>query len=556
MLKGHPKGLIVAFFANMGERFGFYTMMAILVLFLQAKFGLSGKNAGFIYATFYMSIYLLSLIGGIMADRFVGMGKTITLGIIMMAGGYVLIAIPGLGLIPVCGGLLVIALGNGLFKGNLQAVVGNLYEPKQYSHLRDSAFSLFYMGINVGALFAPTAAVKIRDYILGTRGFNYNGALPAKCHKLIEGVDIDTANFQQLANEASKNTDMVTDLKVFATQYIDAFSTGYNWAFAFAAVMMGVSLVVYFVFNKHLKPGFAVPTVTSETGEELPDMPKAEIKERLIALGLVFAVCIFFWMSFHQNGLTINYFARDYVAQTANASTFVWFDLTVLLPIFGAIIGAYMLASRKSDSKQRIIGFAMAAGLGILGYIQYTGLSDANPISPETFQHLNPFFIICLTPLVMGIFGALAKRKIEPSTPKKIGFGMLITTLGFGILLIASLGLSSQADLGMTGAPTDMRVTPYTLIGVYFILTIAELFISPMGLSFVSKVAPPKMKGTMQAGWLCATAAGNGLLFIGGILYDDAELWMLWGFFIVCCLISAGFIFGILKRLERVTSNS
>ncbi|MGB5989414.1 MAG: peptide MFS transporter [Marinifilaceae bacterium] len=556
MLKGHPKGLLVAFFANMGERFGFYTMMSILVLFLQAKYGLTGAKAGFIYSNFYMSIYLLSVIGGIMADRFIGMGKTITMGIIMMAAGYVLIAIPGLGLIPVCGGLFVIALGNGLFKGNLQAVVGNLYEPKQYAHLRDSAFSLFYMGINVGALFAPTAAVKIRDYMLGEHGFNYNGDLPAKCHRFIEGTNADTDTFQTLANEASKNTDMVVNLKEFAQSYIDAFSTGYNYAFGFAAVMMGISLFVYFAFNKHLKPGFSIPVATSETGEELPDMPKAEIKERLIALGLVFLVCIFFWMSFHQNGLTINFFARDYIAQTAAPSTFFWFDVTVLLPMLGTAVGTFMMFNKKNNSKQKMIGAAVAVGMGILSYIQYTGLAESNNISPETFQHLNPFFIIALTPIVMAIFAALAKRKLEPSTPKKIGFGMLITTLGFGLLLVASLGLSSQSDLGMTGAPTDMRITPYTLVGVYFILTIAELFISPMGLSFVSKVAPPKMKGTMQAGWLCATAGGNGLLFIGGILYDSSELWMLWGFFIVCCLISAAFIFGILKKLERVTSGS
>lgn len=567
MLKGHPKGLLVAFFANMGERFGFYTMMSILVLFLQAKFGLSGANAGWIYAIFYFSIYMLSLVGGIMADRFIGMGKTITMGIVMMAAGYVLIAIPGLGLIPVCAGLFIISLGNGLFKGNLQAVVGNLYEPKQYSHLRDSAFSIFYMGINVGALFAPTAAVKIRNYILGEHGFNYNGDLPGLCHKAKafyegSGTTFDENNFSVLANAATKSEEVISasGLVDFAKNYIDAFSTGYNWAFAFAAVMMSISLFVYFAFNKHLQPGFAVPIATSATGEELPDMPKAEVKERLIALFLVFAVCIFFWMSFHQNGLTINYFARDYVSQTAGANTFFWFDITVLLPIFAAAVGAYMMFNRNNDTKQKIIGFAMAAGLGFLGYHQYMGLSDANPISPETFQHLNPFFIIALTPIVMAVFAALAKRKIEPSTPKKIGMGMLITTLGFGLLLVASLGLPSQADISIAGAGTGasaaLRVTPYTLVGVYFILTIAELFISPMGLSFVSKVAPPKMKGTMQAGWLCATAVGNLLLGIGGVLYDSAELWMLWGFFIICCFISAAFIFGILKRLERVTSGS
>jgi len=551
MLKGHPKGLLVAFFANMGERFGFYTMMAILVLFLQAKFGLSGTNAGWIYSVFYFSIYMLSLVGGIMADRFTGMGKTITLGIVLMALGYVLIAIPGLGLIPVCGGLFVIALGNGLFKGNLQAVVGNLYEDKKYSHLRDSAFSIFYMGINVGALFAPTAAIKIRDYMLGEHGFNYNGDLPALCHKVAGGETIE--NFQTLANEASKNTDMVTDLKLFASQYIDAFSTGYNYAFGFAAVMMAVSLFVYFAFQKHLKPGFNAFSAASEGGEKPAEMPKEEVRERLIVLGLVFAVCIFFWMSFHQNGLTLTMFARDYVAQSAGPNTFFWFDVTVLLPMFATAVGAFMMFNRNNDTKQKMIGLAVAVGMGILTYVQYTGLAEQNVISPETFQHLNPFFIVALTPIVVGIFAALAKRKKEPSAPRKIGYGMILASLGFVVMLVVSLNLSSPIDLNLVGAPADMRVTPYSLVGVYFILTIAELFLSPMGISFVSKVAPPKFKGTMQAGWLCATALGNLLLGIGSYLWERIELWQLWGFFVVCCIISACFIFSKMNRLEKVS---
>jgi len=555
MLKGHPKGLLIAFFANLGERFGFYTMMSILVLFLQAKFGLSGENAGYIYGVFYFSIYMLSIVGGIMADRFVGMGKTISLGILMMAAGYVMIAIPGLGLVPVCAGLFVIALGNGLFKGNLQAVVGNLYEDKKYSHLRDSAFSIFYMGINVGALFAPTAAIKIRDYILGEHGFNYNGDLPAICHKVVEGSTTDMSQFQTLADEATKGSTSVSDLAGFAQNYIDSFSTGYNWAFAFAAVMMGVSLIVFFVFNKHLKPGFNA--FTAEAGSEpIPDMPKAEVKERLIALFLVFAVCIFFWMSFHQNGLTLTFFARDYVAQTATPSTFIWFDITVLLPIFGAAVGAFTIFSKDSETKQKMFGLAAVIGLGALAYYQYSNLAIANSISPETFQHLNPFFIVSLTPIVVASFAALAKRKMEPSAPRKIGIGMILAAAGFVVMLIASLNLSSPETLNSLGAPADMRVTPYTLVGVYFILTIAELFLSPMGLSFVSKVAPPKMKGTMQAGWLCATALGNLLLPIGSYLWGRIELWQLWGFFVVCCLLSATFIFSVMKRLEKVTNNA
>ena len=559
MLKGHPKGLLVAFFANMGERFGFYTMMAILVLFLQAKFGLSGTNAGWIYSTFYAAIYLLSVVGGIMADRFIGMGKTITLGILIMGGGYLLVAIPGLGLIPVCIGLFTIALGNGLFKGNLQAVVGNLYEDKKYAHLRDSAFSLFYMGINIGALFAPTAALEIKDYILKTQGYLSDNALPKLCHTLIDGGSVDTATFTEMANKATIAAEPVTDLTQFANDYINAFSTGYNYAFGFAAVMMAISLVVYFAFNKYLKPGFEAFSTDNSDGHAVPELSKAEVKERLIALGLVFGVCIFFWMSFHQNGLTLTFFARDYTATSAAANTYFWFDIWILLPFFGAAVGAYMIVNflkNHTPAKDLLLGTALLAGLGYLGYYQYMRLAPTNAVSPETFLHLNPFFIVSLTPVVVGIFAALNKRNMEPSAPRKIGYGMIITAVGFAILLAASLNLDSPATLNQVAAPEEMRVTPYWMISVYFTLTIAELFLSPMGISFVSKVAPPNMKGTMQAGWLCATAAGNALLGIGSFLWERIELYYLWAFFIVCCILSAIFIFSVMKRLERVTKNA
>lgn len=557
MFKDQPKGLIVAFFANMGERFGFYTMMAILVLFLQAKFGLSGANAGIIYSVFYALIYALALVGGIMADRFIGLKKTIAMGIITMAAGYVLIAIPGLGLIPVCCGLFVIAFGNGLFKGNLQAVVGNLYEDPKYSHLRDSAFSIFYMGINIGALFAPTMAIKIRDYFLAQHGFGYNGDLPAICHKFINGDTDVAANLQEIAQQVSLSG-TVGDLNAFATNYINAFSTGYNYAFGFAAIMMLVSLVVYFIFNKLLVPGFSIASASKADKKEAgvqaaaaaPSMSKADEKERLIALGLVFAVVIFFWMSFHQNGLTLTFFARDYVANQAAPSTYFWFDLSVLLPIFGAAVGVYMLIKKESEKKNRLIGLVLFIVLGAFGYWRYSSLPAESGISPEMFQHMNPFFIVSLTPVMVGIFSWLNKKNAEPSAPRKIGYGMILAALAFAFMMIGSFGLTSMADLN--GTPSPDRVSPYLLIGVYFTLTIAELFLSPMGISFVSKVAPPRFKGIMQGGWLCATAIGNQLLFVGALLYDRIELWQLWAFFVVCCLISAAFIFGVMKRLEKV----
>ena len=163
MLKEHPRGLFVAFFSNMGERFGFYTMMAILVLFLQAKYGLPAEKAGNIYSWFYFSIYALALVGGILADSTKKYKLVILCGIIVMFAGYIIMAIPGMTLTITITGLMIIALGNGLFKGNLQAVLGQLYDDPRYSKLRDSAYMIFYMGINIGALFAPFVASGIRD---------------------------------------------------------------------------------------------------------------------------------------------------------------------------------------------------------------------------------------------------------------------------------------------------------------------------------------------------------------------------------------------------------
>ncbi len=550
MLKGHPKGLLVAFFANMGERFGFYTMMAILVLFLQAKFGLTGANAGAIYSVFYALIYALALVGGIVADRFAGLKKTITLGIVMMAIGYFIIAIPGMGLVPVCAGLGVIAFGNGMFKGNLQAVVGNLYEDKKYAHLRDSAFSIFYMGINVGALFAPTVATKIKDWFLESKGFIANAELPAMAHAHINGTLSSVAEFEQAAIKASLNG-AVTNLDQFASSYIDAYASGYNYAFGFAAIMMLVSLVVYFLFNKHLKSGFNAFSKDSAAAEVAP-MSKEQEKERLMALGLVFAVVIFFWMSFHQNGLTMTFFARDYSAPTAAPMTEMWFDVSIIVPALLAVVGLIMAFAKGAAVKQKLMGIIGAVAMGAFAIYRFNLLDGGNTISPEMYQHLNPFFIVALTPIAVSFFAMLNKAGKEPSAPRKIGYGMILAAAGFVVLLIGSLSLMSPDALG--GAPSADRISPYWLISTYFVLTIAELFLSPMGISFVSKVAPPRYKGIMQGGWLCATALGNQLLFVGAILYEKIELWQLWAFFVVCCLISALFIFRVMKRLERVTA--
>jgi len=596
MLKNHPKGLLVAFFANMGERFGFYTMMAILVLFLQVRFGLSEEVAGDYYSWFYFGIYALALIGGILADYSKKYKLVILVGIVVMLTGYGMMAMPGVSLNITLLSLFVIALGNGLFKGNLQAVVGQLYDNEKYGKLRDSAFMIFYMGINVGAFFAPFAATGVRDWWLKTNGFLQDGSLPSLCHQMLDGKLTDTTQFASLANKVSL-TGPVTDLNAFATAYLDVFSRGYNYAFGIAAIAMVISLLVYIFFNKHLpnkqevvaekiektsaenksslitivvallvgglvtflvsllkdyKTGMAIGLLGTFVTWIIMSSTKEE-KARVTSLILVFFVVIFFWMSFHQNGLTLTFFARDYIVKQVGPFTNIFFTLPSILS-FIAGIGGLFLAFGKNKLSNRLIGAAMTVSGAALCYYFISKSSSLNSISPEVFQSFNPLFIVFLTPMVMGVFAWLNKIGKEPSTPRKIGIGMIIAAIGFLVVLVGSLSLLSPHDLNGQAVPDSSRVNPYWLISSYLVLTIAELFLSPMGLSFVSKVAPQRFQGLMQGGWLLATAVGNKLLFVGSFFWGKLDLWQLWLIFIVCCLLSASFIFSIMKRLERVTN--
>ena len=595
MFKNHPKGLFVAFFTSVGERFGFYTMIAILVLFLQARYGLDEKVAGDYYSWFYFAIYALALVGGMLADWSKKYKTVILAGQIVMFAGYCLLAIPGVSLYISLVALLIIALGNGLFKGNLQAVVGQLYDNERYAKYRDNAFMIFYMGINIGAFFAPFAAVAARNWWLSTRGLAHDASLPSLCHHFLNDKLADTSQFQSLAEKVTGGH--VADLTAFAHQYLNAFSEGYNWAFAVAACAMIVSLIVYLVFNKALpsvdkkeigektdgertslsfgiKPviislllmavvtgvfylfnltalGFAVGLFIAFVSLMMQVSTKEEMP-RIRTLILIFVVVIFFWMSFIQNGLTLTYFARDYVVKEVGKITNLFFNLNSLLCIIVGVAGVIILFRKTSNLVSKVIGgaiFILASG-GCYYFI--SSYDELNPIGPEVFQSFNPLFIVALTPLVMGAFAWLNKKGMEPSTPKKIGLGMIIAAIGFLFVLIPSIGVISPKDLLGNVLPIDMRVGPYWLITTYLVLTVAELFLSPMGLSFVSKVAPPRFQGLMQSGWLLSIATGNKLLFIGSALWGRIDLYMLWGIFVICCIISAIFIFSIMKRLEKV----
>lgn len=515
--KHHPKGLIAAALSNMGERFGYYIMNAVLLLFLCSKFGISDDAAGWIYAVFYFLIYVLSLPGGIIADKLQNYKGTIMAGLLVMAGGYAVLSVPIFGgdpgnvatwvLVLTCAALFFIAAGNGLFKGNLQAIVGQMYDnfeaeaakrsPEELAKAksrRDSGFQIFYVFINIGGVIAPFIAPLLREAWLGVNGLKYNSDLPRLCHEFLSGTisGEGSANLQTLAVAAGGT---VTDTAAFCTNYLEVFNTGVHYSFIASVVAMLLSFFI-FLGTKRRLPNPVKKEKKVERSQQDVSADAREIRQRMYALFAVLGVAVFFWFSFHQNGQSLSVFARDFV---------------------------------QTDS-----------------------------IAPEIWQCINPFYVIVLTPIIMWIFSALGKRGKEVSTPKKIAIGMFITACAYLFLMaISMIGAfpSGEEFKGLAEAvKADMKVGPWVLIVTYLFLTVAELFISPLGLSFVSKIAPQHLQGICQGLWLTATAIGNLFIALGVTMLNSfPHQWQCWAVFAFFCIASMGVMLGMLKWLERVT---
>ena len=509
MFEGQPKGLFALALANTGERFGYYTMLAVFALFLRANYGLSPAMAGTIYSAFLMLVYFFPLIGGIMADKF-GFGKMVTTGIIIMFAGYLLLSVPlggdSTALVVMLAALLLIGFGTGLFKGNLQVMVGDLYNDEQYKDKRDSGFSIFYMAINIGALFAPTAAIKVKEYAETALGYSSNDA--------------------------------------------------YHFSFAVACASLVLSIAIYYIFRstfRHTEGGKKKDAVKADASTE-PELSKEETKQRIVALCLVFAVVIFFWMAFHQNGLSLTYFADEFTAQSAEGLQAMCFNVWNLVAVIFIVYALFSLFQSKT-SKGKAISAAVIVIAVLFLFLQYDPNGGVT-VSAPIFQQFNPFYVVALTPVSMAIFGWLAAKGKEPSAPRKIAYGMIVAAIAYALMAFASFGLPTpETVMDADGNPVGKHVadvTPNLLIMVYLVLTFGELLLSPMGISFVSKVAPPKYKGMMMGGWFVATAIGNQLVVVGGLLWGAVPLWVCWSVFLGVCLVAAIFMFAMMKRLEKV----
>ena len=445
------------------------------------------------------------------ADK-IGYGKCVTIGIIIMFIGYLLLAVPlggvdnGSTTVPMIAmflALILISFGTGLFKGNLQVMVGNLYDDPKYADRRDAAFSLFYMAINIGAMFAPTAAVKSMEHAQNVLGYSVNDS--------------------------------------------------YHFAFMVACASLIFSIAIYYACRPWFKHVENTAKQAAAAGQQVEVLSPEQTKKRIVALCLVFVVVLFFWMAFHQNGLTLTYFANEFINPVSTGVQSMFFSVWNLVAIVILVYGLFGIF--QSELVGKIVWGALATSACVFLGIQYGHISpEGVMLSAPIFQQFNPFYVVALTPVSMAIFSALAKRGKEPSAPRKIAYGMLVAACAYVFMAICSLGLLTPAQQELarvSGDPTFASAN--VLIVTYLILTFGELLLSPMGISFVSKVAPPQYKGMMMGLWFVATAIGNLLVSVGGFLWGNLPLWVVWSVFVGVCLVAAIFMFSIMKKLEDAT---
>ncbi len=583
MFKNQPSGLYVLSLANTGERFGYYTMLAIFLFYLQAKFGFNSTWTGQIFSIFLALVYFMPLLGGWLADKW-SFSKCVVTGICVMFVGYALMSAPtpvrsNFSMMVLFAALLLISVGTGLFKGNLQVMVGDLYNDSRYSAQRDSAFSLFYMAINLGSMFAPGAAIALKNMALRNAGFLTNDPMAATVSNwcldtncfanmpaagtdqfkamtdfamdkgMAQGGNLAEFLSQYLSNFAEQCNMAGVNLHDFATNYITAFSTGCSYAFALACGSLIISFLIYFLGRKTfahiIDSKKADNKVANASANKAPELTPEQTKQRVVALLMVFAVVIFFWMVFHQNGQTLTEFAKSCTSPIATGFTRIGFNLTALVCIAIGVYALFGIFQSDTTRGRSYSGAILVLVAAAVAYIYHITPAEVSGIDPAAYQQFNPFFVVALTPISLALFGWLAKKGKEPSAPRKIGYGMVMAGIAYAVMILASLSLTG----------TNGSVSPNWLICTYLLLTFAELLLSPMGISFVSKVAPPKLKGSMMGGWFAATAVGNYLVSIPMALWGKIPVWSIWAILICLCFLSAAFIFSIMKKLEAATSD-
>lgn len=493
MFKSHPPGLKVLFFTELWERFGFYLLVGIFVLYMEdaEKHGLGfpKKLSSEIYGSFMALVYLTPFFGGVLADRYLGYRRSICLGGLLMALGYL-----GLGLLPglpaFYGSLGLIVLGNGLFKPNMSALVGGLYPGG--SPLRDAGYGIFYMGINIGACVCNLAAAFLRHR------FGWGPAFAGAGVGLLIGLAIFVlgrrlfASARDRADAASIPPGALKRIAagVFLPAAVAA-AAGYLLAGRLPAwLAAGTAGSVAEVLTPANVAFFAAALVIAGYYVKLWLTAPREYRSRLGCLLAIGGVAIIFWAIFYLNGDLLTVWARDRTHRVAS-------------PFWSGVLKSLYVDEKAPESYWKNVDPADRPDPD----------TEVILFSPELFQTINPFLIVVLTPALVSFFGWLRRRGKEPSTPAKIAWGVFFA--GIGCLLM--VGASSGGGQG--------RTSWLWLLGFYSIISVGELCLSPMGLSLVSKLSPAHLTGVLMGGWFLATSIGGRLAGVMGGLTEQMPIW-------------------------------
>jgi proton-dependent oligopeptide transporter, POT family len=538
MARKHPKALPYLFLSEMWERFGFYLMLGIFFLYMtdaqKGGMAMDRREAADIFGTYIALVYLTPFIGGLLADRVFGYRWSITVGGILMGVGYCGLALPGMTAFYIS--LLIICIGNGFFKPNISTLLGNVYNDPQYKGLKDSGYNIFYMGINVGAFICNFFGAYLRNT------FSWGAAFTAAGIGMFIGVIIFWMGQKHYRHadviKPSKPEDMRVG-KILSVTLLPAFIAGYlGWIIP--GNVFGSDSTDAFIFGIIPVAAYYVSIMVRASVED---------KRPLAALLAVFAVAIIFWAIFKQNGTALTTWAESYT------------DREIPPSLVGPSKALGMVQEKTyvkdsvplTDEQFRLVRYENDKVVKTYDYpvyfknVQPEKLPEegetANLVSTELFQSVNPLWVIVLTPIVVWFWSFLKRRKREPTTPWKIFYGLLITALSTLVMVWASYVCYNGLE----------KSSMWWLIGSYGVITVGELFLSPMALSLVSKLSPARLTGLMMGGWFLAISVGNkmsGVLASLWDTYDHKANFFLVNFILAMC--TTLIIFLMVRWLNRI----
>jgi POT family proton-dependent oligopeptide transporter len=529
----HPKALPFLFFSEMWERFGYYLMIGIFTLYLKDSvhgFGFNEKEASDLYGTFIAFVFLTPFIGGLLADRLLGYRRSITIGGIMMGIGYCLMSVHDKNTLYIA--MILVILGNGFFKPNISTLLGNVYNSDEYKAKKDSGYSIFYMGINIGAFICNFFGAALYNI------YGWYAAFLAAGVGMFIGIIIfwiGTKHYKHADVIKPKAENDMSLLHIFSVILLPSIGFGLL-ALLLPEPLVGSATTDAFLFG-------CIPVIFFY-GRLLYKSPTEE-KKPIAAMLAIFAVVIAFWAVFKQNGSTLNTWADRYTDREVPAA---------IVPVAKGLYLAEKITYKMDSVVVMDEQFRVADKKNLeMNYPSYFKNMPKEELPKENesiyafntnlFQSVNPFWVVALTPLIIAFFAFLRRKGKEPSTPTKIAFGLLIS----GLSCFVMVGAIYANNNGIA------KASPWWFISSYAVITIGELFLSPMGLSLVSKLSPPRLTSLMMGGWFLATSIGNKLSGVLSSMWDNYEDKANFFYVNVVLLCAASLLmFGMLRWLNSI----